>query len=901
MSPSPTGSVRSVASSRSGTLSRPPPPPKPSHLSSAFTGTCNSIALRHYIQTHTTGGSFTEHSPSTATISRAHLGHGYDSSTVDHFVDAFDSSSDEDQQDGTVRFPNARPSVRTRTYTAPSVDRVFDPASDDADMGDGTTRLVRNEPIAINGTGPSRVGNLRSMFEAALPNTSTPLSRQNTGVTFQHTGSKPKPKISNQVRMLQAQITGDRFNGIAGAFHVADQRSSIVMQTPRNATSHGRDATDLSQGDSIYRTATQDLLGDALKMDAVVIPPSQNAGTLRASSSSSLQIVAALTKEPTSVDSDATITRSTSFKAGLTCSSIRTIAPQHIRDDSSATIRPNHSIQDVADPSIVHQNGTIRSPNAISPTPRRPSTRLVSGGAKGRLSSIFTASPASSDRSPIGDRHATSISPSPSSHSIASRSASETEQEAERSREPSMLIADDDDASFSRTSHHLRADDGSCFDLDLRASSPTKAGSVRGILFGADMAVKEEIADNEAVANSIDIEQVKQPPAPSIIIDSQNGDDGGSQAGQVQSTQSALAPTPTTSTLQAPRPVSARMPTSGFGKPARALYDFEGESAFNELIIRAGQPFEILNEQLAGGWSLGLVWDDNGVPTRGLIPQGWYCLIQDFTRSPPGTTAVEPLAMADAVADDPATGGRSLPPPATSSPDRKSQTKSGARSTEALPERPHSQTTAAEAKGGSVPIHERTTPSKAPEDLLSTSKRASDDALVVETQPPISVSAFLDIGNDAAQWQQVEKGDAETPLESIEPPLQKEHVFASSSPSIDGMPAVSDDANPIDWSAVAASQSPAIEAVDLPSDPAAPVQQIADDTGPVENTESAVTTASDWKGSIFGKKAFNRFASFVTSGAQRTTCYPTQTSKATSDRGSLLARCRVVPSQLYLR
>ncbi|CDR99692.1 hypothetical protein, partial [Sporisorium scitamineum] len=192
--PSPTGSIRSIASSsRSSTLSRPPPPPKPSHLSSAFTGTCNSIALRHYIQTHTTGGSFTTHSPSTATISRAHLGHGYDTSTVNHFVDAFDSSSG-DEYDTAPRSPSSGPTVRGRTYTAPSVSRVFDPSSHDSDAADGSTRLIRNEPIAINGTGPSRVGNLRSMFEPAVPTTST-----------------PKPGISNQVRMLQAQITGDRF------------------------------------------------------------------------------------------------------------------------------------------------------------------------------------------------------------------------------------------------------------------------------------------------------------------------------------------------------------------------------------------------------------------------------------------------------------------------------------------------------------------------------------------------------------------------------------------------------------------------------------------------------------------------------------------------------------------
>ncbi len=103
------------------------------------------------------------------------------------------------------------------------------------------------------------------------------------------------------------------------------------------------------------------------------------------------------------------------------------------------------------------------------------------------------------------------------------------------------------------------------------------------------------------------------------------------------------------------------MPRPGIGKPARALYDFEGEAAFNELIIRAGQPFDILNEQLAGGWSLGVVWGEDGVPTRGLIPQGWYCLIQDFTRSPPASQGIEPPQTPDLAGQDEAMGDVSLP------------------------------------------------------------------------------------------------------------------------------------------------------------------------------------------------------------------------------------------------
>ncbi|PWN47511.1 hypothetical protein IE53DRAFT_303920, partial [Violaceomyces palustris] len=84
---------------------------------------------------------------------------------------------------------------------------------------------------------------------------------------------------------------------------------------------------------------------------------------------------------------------------------------------------------------------------------------------------------------------------------------------------------------------------------------------------------------------------------------------------------------------------------------ARALYDFQGEASFNELSLQAGQSFEVLNEELAGGWSLGLVWEEvtmpgsgraEVVPRRGLVPRGWYCYIQDFTISPPPAQGIEP-------------------------------------------------------------------------------------------------------------------------------------------------------------------------------------------------------------------------------------------------------------------
>ncbi|SNX84257.1 related to Sorting nexin 9 [Melanopsichium pennsylvanicum] len=916
---SPTASIRSVASSRSRTLSRPPPPPKPSHLASSFTGTCNSIALRHYIQTHTTGGSFSTQSPPTATISLAHLGHGYDNSTVDHFVDAFDTSS-EDEQDVVDR-PMSRPSARGRTYTAPSVSRMFEPSSDDTNIGDGTTRLIRNEPVAIDGSGPSRVGNLRSMFEAAMPFTSTPvaLSRQNTGITFQHTGSnqsttKAKPRISNQVRMLQAQITGERFNGVAGAFNVAEARSSIILQKNPTYFNHRRDATDQSEHDSIYRTASQDLLGDALKMDAVVMPPTLNTETLKVSPSGSFPkaddaSAGHASRESSIMGNEATISRSTSAKNDLTSSRILIISAQHDRDDSSATIRPSHSNTDVvALPRF--SNGTISSPDATTSTVRHRSSRLVSGSKKDRLSFIFTASPQSSHNSGEADRNG--ITPSPSGVSTASRSASEAESEAEsevqRSREPSMLVADDDSLSFSRTSHHLTANDGSCFDLDWGSNaSPTKAASVRRAFLNAatsarssnpeEIRIVEEEEEEAAVdansrknsCKSVQAVTMKadsspmRPPSTVSHFDNLSDDVDTTQAPDRQvkpnaSNSAAILGPSTASTLQEPRPTSLRMPRPGMGKPARALYDFEGEAAFNELIIRAGQPFDIINEQLAGGWSLGVVWDEEGVPTRGLIPQGWYCYIQDFTRSPPLSHDIEPPPTPDLVSTDDSARDPSLPAAAVS-PREIAKSASSSESMYPSPSRHVGSVGRAQSKKSkkvTEPAKVERAESRGTDDSepsVSTPTPPNENRAAVEPHDSITVSAFLKIGNKAAHWQEVEEADAvagadrNTKHQSVIEPESEASVFANSGAAIDGMPVDSNESNPIDWSAVDVSQ-PQLDTTSIPNAQTAPVEEAAERTAPAPETENTATAGPDWKGSIFGKTTFQRFASFVTSGAE---------------------------------
>jgi hypothetical protein len=66
---------------------------------------------------------------------------------------------------------------------------------------------------------------------------------------------------------------------------------------------------------------------------------------------------------------------------------------------------------------------------------------------------------------------------------------------------------------------------------------------------------------------------------------------------------------------------------------ARALYPFTGEASFNELSLIPGQSFEIIREDVGGGWSLAVARE--GVSEkRGLIPRGWYTYVQDFARMP---------------------------------------------------------------------------------------------------------------------------------------------------------------------------------------------------------------------------------------------------------------------------
>lgn len=63
------------------------------------------------------------------------------------------------------------------------------------------------------------------------------------------------------------------------------------------------------------------------------------------------------------------------------------------------------------------------------------------------------------------------------------------------------------------------------------------------------------------------------------------------------------------------------------GKPARALYTFEGKPEFRELTsVQAGDRLEILREEVGDGWSLVKRYDGSGERKQevGLLPQSYY-------------------------------------------------------------------------------------------------------------------------------------------------------------------------------------------------------------------------------------------------------------------------------------
>lgn len=75
------------------------------------------------------------------------------------------------------------------------------------------------------------------------------------------------------------------------------------------------------------------------------------------------------------------------------------------------------------------------------------------------------------------------------------------------------------------------------------------------------------------------------------------------------------------------------------GKPARALYAFEGKPEFRELTsVQAGDRLDVLREEVGDGWSLVKHYDSAGEhkPEVGLLPQSYYTVrfqLSQFSRN----------------------------------------------------------------------------------------------------------------------------------------------------------------------------------------------------------------------------------------------------------------------------
>jgi sorting nexin-9/18/33 len=61
------------------------------------------------------------------------------------------------------------------------------------------------------------------------------------------------------------------------------------------------------------------------------------------------------------------------------------------------------------------------------------------------------------------------------------------------------------------------------------------------------------------------------------------------------------------------------------GRPARALYSFEGKPEFREVCVSAGDEVEIMREEVGDGWSLVKLFVEGGVEL-GLLPRSYYAV-----------------------------------------------------------------------------------------------------------------------------------------------------------------------------------------------------------------------------------------------------------------------------------
>ncbi|KIP04499.1 hypothetical protein PHLGIDRAFT_75831 [Phlebiopsis gigantea 11061_1 CR5-6] len=71
------------------------------------------------------------------------------------------------------------------------------------------------------------------------------------------------------------------------------------------------------------------------------------------------------------------------------------------------------------------------------------------------------------------------------------------------------------------------------------------------------------------------------------------------------------------------------------GRPARALFTFEGKPEFRELTaVQAGDRLDVLREEVGDGWSLVRHFGSDTKPEVGLLPQSYYTFTIDLAQAP---------------------------------------------------------------------------------------------------------------------------------------------------------------------------------------------------------------------------------------------------------------------------
>lgn len=593
----------------------PLPPPKPSHLSSAFTGTLNSEALRNYIQAQKTGDSSSSFHSNNNTFSTP-------SSKI-------------------ITTKSSRAKALKDLYTDPDRDR--DRLHGDESLNDKEANafnsIVRDELVSIDGFGPKTN---KSVVQGWLRSTGAGAPSDNpfTNATLKGKGKESGIEngkdiwagAENELDSDEEEMEGlrrgrhDRFVSTATSYGTAQDYPSPVKE---GNLDYGQEE---EEGEEVGERSFH----DRDESTATVRGPQLLSSTNTTSSSTPQQSNnhQTLTKQ---------IFKSVS-KSSSPFNSIPSNSDLSYSNDEiiSSPIEDSPSPLDQVDfrrPTSLMSNTTTersRAPSLLSPTLKNDGffksnqVELASKGfdlerglVVGDSSPSPTPSPEPESRSPNeGEALVSSDQGGDSRPDVTSRL--NLNVAGPPPLRPKSVALD--------LEKEIETLESACKEEDSQNGQELKSepreGETEIIKEVNDASQSEKIESNQDANSQVESGSTEQPDS-QLSIPTLN---------EPQTSPQINPKTRPSSSIPNPNPIS--------GKPARALYDFIGEPSFNELNLTAGQSFEILNEQLRGGWSLGLVRierrigeseEEGGIEIeikRGLVPRGWYCYIQDFTISP---------------------------------------------------------------------------------------------------------------------------------------------------------------------------------------------------------------------------------------------------------------------------